>query len=89
VTDPDLILADEPTGSLDAGSAQEVLALLSKLNRDFGKTILMVMVTHDPRAAAIATRVRRIEKGSLLPESADDARVAVEVGVLRASEGGS
>ena len=49
VTDPALILADEPTGNLDAASAQEVLTILSKLNKDFGKTI--VMVTHDPHAA--------------------------------------
>lgn len=66
VTDPDLILADEPTGNLDAASAQEVLTLLSRLNREFGKTI--VMVTHDPHAAKFATHVRYLEKGELLPE---------------------
>jgi len=66
VTDPDLILADEPTGNLDAVSAQEVLTLLGRLNREFGKTI--VMVTHDPHAARAATRVRHLEKGELLPE---------------------
>jgi putative ABC transport system ATP-binding protein len=66
VTDPDLILADEPTGNLDAQSAQEVLTLLGKLNRDFGKTI--VMVTHDPHAARAASIVRHLEKGELLPE---------------------
>jgi putative ABC transport system ATP-binding protein len=66
VTDPDLILADEPTGNLDAGSAQEVLSLLSRLNKEFGKTI--VMVTHDPHAARFASRVRHLEKGELLPE---------------------
>ena len=66
VTDPDLILADEPTGNLDAASAQEVLTLLSRLNREYGKTI--VMVTHDPHAAAFATRVIHLEKGSLLAE---------------------
>lgn len=66
VTDPDLILADEPTGNLDAGSAQEVLTLLSRLNRELGKTV--VMVTHDPHAARFATRVRHLEKGELLPE---------------------
>ena len=53
VTDPALILADEPTGNLDAASAQEVLTILSRLNKDFGKTI--VMVTHDPHAAQFAT----------------------------------
>jgi putative ABC transport system ATP-binding protein len=64
VTDPALILADEPTGNLDAASAQEVLTILSKLNRDFGKTV--VMVTHDPHAAQFATRVHHLEKGELL-----------------------
>src|ERR1019366_165016 len=64
VTDPDLILADEPTGNLDAASAQEVLTVLSKLNRDFGKTV--VMVTHDPHAAQYATRTHHLEKGELL-----------------------
>jgi putative ABC transport system ATP-binding protein len=66
VTDPDLILADEPTGNLDATSAQEVLTLLSRLNKEFGKTI--VMVTHDPHAARFASKVRHLEKGELLPE---------------------
>jgi putative ABC transport system ATP-binding protein len=66
VTDPDLILADEPTGNLDANSAGEVLTLLSRLNKEFGKTI--VMVTHDPHAAHFASRVRYLEKGRLLPE---------------------
>src|SRR5579884_1801828 len=65
VTDPDLILADEPTGNLDASSAQEVLTLLSRLNKEFGKTI--VMVTHDPHAAKFASHVRYLEKGELLP----------------------
>jgi putative ABC transport system ATP-binding protein len=70
VTDPALILADEPTGNLDAASAQEVLTILSKLNKDFGKTI--VMVTHDPHAASFATIVQHLEKGELAnnPESA-------------------
>jgi putative ABC transport system ATP-binding protein len=66
VTDPDLILADEPTGNLDATSAQECLTLLSRLNKEFGKTV--VMVTHDPHAASFASKVRYLEKGSLLPE---------------------
>jgi putative ABC transport system ATP-binding protein len=66
VTDPDLILADEPTGNLDATSAQEVLTLLSRLNKEFGKTI--VMVTHDPHAAHFASNVRHLEKGELLPQ---------------------
>ena len=66
VTDPDLILADEPTGNLDATSAQEVLTLLSRLNKEYGKTI--VMVTHDPHAARFATNIRYLEKGELLPD---------------------
>jgi putative ABC transport system ATP-binding protein len=66
VTDPDLILADEPTGNLDAASANEVLDLLSRLNKEFGKTI--AMVTHDPHAAKFASRVRHLDKGRMLPE---------------------
>lgn len=66
VTDPDLLLCDEPTGNLDSRSAADVLTLLSMLNKDYGKTI--VMVTHDPHAAHYATRVRHLEKGRLLPE---------------------
>jgi len=66
VTDPDLILADEPTGNLDATSAQEVLTLLSRLNGEFGKTI--IMVTHDPHAAHTASKTRYLDKGALLPE---------------------
>jgi putative ABC transport system ATP-binding protein len=65
VTDPVLVLADEPTGDLDAKSAQEVLSILSRLNREFGKTI--IMVTHDPRAARAASIVRHLDKGELLP----------------------
>ena len=67
-TDPDLILADEPTGNLDAVSAMDILTLLSRLNKEFGKTI--VMVTHDPHAAAFASTIRHLEKGELLPEGA-------------------
>jgi putative ABC transport system ATP-binding protein len=66
VTDPDLILADEPTGNLDAAAAEDVLTMLSRLNREFGKTI--VLVTHDPHAAKFAKTVRHLEKGQLLPE---------------------
>src|SRR5262249_52118152 len=59
VTDPALILADEPTGNLDASSAEDVLTMLSKLNKEYGKTV--VMVTHDPHAARFATKVRHLE----------------------------
>jgi putative ABC transport system ATP-binding protein len=65
VTDPDLILADEPTGNLDAAAAEDVLTLLTRLNREFGKTV--VMVTHDPHAAKFARTIRHLEKGQLLP----------------------
>src|SRR3954468_7182 len=65
VTDPDLILADEPTGNLDAAAAEDVLTMLKRLNREFGKTI--VLVTHDPHAAKFAETVRHLEKGQLLP----------------------
>ena len=63
VTDPDLILADEPTGNLDARSGQEILQILSTLNRDLNKTI--IMVTHDPHAASFATHEQHLEKGVL------------------------
>jgi putative ABC transport system ATP-binding protein len=66
VTDPALILADEPTGNLDATSAQEILTILSRLNKEFGKTI--VMVTHDPHAAKFASNIRYLEKGELLAQ---------------------
>jgi putative ABC transport system ATP-binding protein len=63
VTDPTLLLADEPTGDLDAHSAHEVLDLLVQLNQEFGKTILMV--THDPRAAERASHALHLDKGTL------------------------
>ena len=61
VTDPTVIVADEPTGDLDRVSAAEILDLMDGLVRDFGKTV--VMVTHDPRAAERARRVRHLDKG--------------------------
>jgi putative ABC transport system ATP-binding protein len=64
VTDPTLLLCDEPTGDLDRKSGDEILDLLQALNRDHGKTI--VMVTHDPRAAERATRTLHLDKGVLL-----------------------
>ena len=62
-TDPTLLVADEPTGDLDKQSAEEILTLLDRLNKEFKKTI--VMVTHDPRAAEKAHVVRHLEKGEL------------------------
>ncbi|MBI3492831.1 MAG: ABC transporter ATP-binding protein [Acidobacteria bacterium] len=63
VTDPAVVLADEPTGDLDAKSAGEVLTLLQRLNQEYKKTI--VMVTHDPRAAERASHLLHLEKGTL------------------------
>ena len=64
VSDPSLLVADEPTGDLDARSAADVLELLQRLHREFGKSI--VMVTHDPHAAARADRTLHLEKGVLV-----------------------
>jgi putative ABC transport system ATP-binding protein len=64
VTDPKLIVADEPTGDLDRKSADEILTLLERLNQEFNKTI--VMVTHDPAAAERAKKVHHLDKGALL-----------------------
>jgi putative ABC transport system ATP-binding protein len=63
VTDPVILVADEPTGDLDRVSAEEVLQLMDRLVREFGKTI--IMVTHDPRAAGKAHVIRHLEKGEL------------------------
>jgi putative ABC transport system ATP-binding protein len=65
VSDPTLLLADEPTGDLDSQSATDVLEILKRLNQDFHKTV--VMVTHDPHAASYAHVTRHLEKGMLLP----------------------
>jgi putative ABC transport system ATP-binding protein len=65
VSDPTLLLADEPTGDLDSHSATDVLEILKRLNEDFHKTV--VMVTHDPHAASYAHVTRHLEKGMLLP----------------------
>ena len=67
VTDPTLLLCDEPTGDLDRRAGDEILDLLQALNRDHGKTI--VMVTHDPHAADRAKRTLHLEKGTLLEEA--------------------
>ncbi|HEV3166103.1 MAG TPA: ABC transporter ATP-binding protein [Isosphaeraceae bacterium] len=73
VTDPYLLVADEPTGDLDRTSAEEILELLHQLNKEFQKTI--VMVTHDPLAAARAGRVLRLDKGQLVGDTAAESRV--------------
>ena len=64
VSDPALLVCDEPTGDLDRQSAAEVLTLLQQLNRDHGKTI--IMVTHDPKAADFARRILHLDKGTLV-----------------------
>jgi putative ABC transport system ATP-binding protein len=64
VTDPVILVADEPTGDLDRNSASEILTLMDRLNKEFKKTILMV--THDPHAAESAHLVRHLEKGDLI-----------------------
>jgi len=68
VTDPTLLLCDEPTGDLDRKSGDEILDLLQALNREHGKTI--IMVTHDPQAASRARRVLHLDKGNLVAEVA-------------------
>ena len=70
VTDPTLIVADEPTGDLDSKSAQEILDLVVELKTGLTKTI--IMVTHDPRAACRAERVLHLEKGRLVRDTAED-----------------
>jgi len=67
VTDPQLLVADEPTGNLDAQSAHDVLEILSSLRRETGKTV--ILVTHDPKAAAFGSRSIHLEKGQLLESS--------------------
>jgi putative ABC transport system ATP-binding protein len=66
VSDPKLLICDEPTGDLDRHSAEEILELLQTLNRDHGKTI--VMVTHDPKAAEYATHTLHLDKGTLVEQ---------------------
>jgi putative ABC transport system ATP-binding protein len=83
VTDPDLIVADEPTGDLDAKNAEATLALLRELKRSFGKTV--VMVTHDPRALRFVDEAFHLDKGLLL--EGEDAERAAEA--LRLAAGGS
>ncbi len=73
VTDPYLLVADEPTGDLDRKSAEEILGLLEQLNREFNKTI--VMVTHDPLAAQKAGRILHLDKGKLVDDVAQETRI--------------
>ena len=68
VSDPTLLICDEPTGDLDRQSAEEILTLLQVLNREHGKTI--VMVTHDPKAAEYATHTLHLDKGTLVEQAA-------------------
>src|SRR3954469_18299960 len=74
VTDPYLLVADEPTGDLDRSTAGEILTLLEQLNREFQKTI--VMVTHDPLAAARASRILHLDKGRLVDDVIQETRVS-------------
>ena len=68
VSDPTLLICDEPTGDLDRASAEAILGLLQMLNREHGKTI--VMVTHDPKAAEYATHTLHLDKGTLVEQPA-------------------
>jgi putative ABC transport system ATP-binding protein len=88
VTDPDLIVADEPTGDLDARNAEEILTLLRQLKNEFGKTI--VMVTHDPRALRFVDEALHLDKGVLLEGEAaaragDAIRLAAGGGLVGAA----
>jgi putative ABC transport system ATP-binding protein len=76
VTDPELIVADEPTGDLDTRSAEEVLRLMEILRQQLGKTI--IMVTHDPKAAARAQRILHLEKGQLVLDTNAEPLLAAE-----------
>jgi putative ABC transport system ATP-binding protein len=79
VTDPTIIVADEPTGDLDARSAEDILNLLVALQKSLHKTILMV--THDPRAASRAARVLHLDKGRLVRESGGESSEMVFKGI--------
>ena len=68
VSDPRILICDEPTGDLDRATADDVLRLLQQLNREFGKTI--VMGTHDPKAAEYATHTLHLDKGNLVEQAA-------------------
>jgi putative ABC transport system ATP-binding protein len=85
VTDPTLIVADEPTGDLDARSAEEILNLLGELKKELNKTILMV--THDPRAACRAERILHLDKGRLI-DSEDESEVRIQKSEVRIQQPG-
>lgn len=88
VTDPDLIVADEPTGDLDARNAEAILSLLRRLRTDFGKTI--IMVTHDPRALRFVDRAFHLDKGTLLEgEEAERAHEAIMMAAGGGTGGGT
>jgi putative ABC transport system ATP-binding protein len=74
VADPAVVVADEPTGDLDAETSEQILHLLRRLNTELGTTFLLV--THDPKAAAVARRQLRLEKGELLEPEAPKAALA-------------
>lgn len=74
VTDPTLLVADEPTGNLDAHAAADVLGLLQRLNQQAGKTV--ILVTHDPKAASYARRTVHLEKGELLNGSGQHSAIS-------------
>jgi len=82
VTDPTIVVADEPTGDLDAASAEDVLTLLRELNRRFKKTI--VMVTHDPRAERYVDEIYRLDKGVLINTESGKGAVEARVGAASA-----
>ena len=77
VSDPELLVCDEPTGDLDRQSATEVLSLLQQLNREHGKTI--VMVTHDPKAAEYASVTLTLDKGNLVTDDDTDVRERLQM----------
>ena len=88
VADPTLLVCDEPTGDLDRHSAEEILTLLQRLNREHGKT--MIMVTHDPKAAEYASRTLHLDKGTLVESIAETtAETAVKTVVESATEAGT
>jgi putative ABC transport system ATP-binding protein len=86
VTDPTLIMADEPTGDLDAHSAEEILDLMGVLQRELHKTI--IMVTHDPRAAARAERILHLDKGQLVADGGASGVTARAAASARDGSGG-